>query len=352
MFSARLDREESLVHLLQGQHSSSGWRALSRRSPSPFKRQLSRCRGHCSGQDRRTRRLRRRECRYRRCRCRRSPLSRPCSPAARSRYLLQDVDHRPLAAGTRWRTANDFATLHSGGHARSGPTRDAKLATLLRDLIENKDQPPAQPGQPQSDPAVHRIRRHCRLYLLSGNIAHVGARDSLKRPLRASSPDQDGIQSEPRCRASTVISSSILDRVLPALERTPRRSRQRKARARPADRHRLHLGRPEPARLRLPRQLRHPLESRSASFNVSVAIDRIGSPNARIQLGQLLAQHRAGRISSTSNQRVSGRMVLLDISATGEENIIEFQPSGNQMNDLEYRRASSSSEASGSRHRP
>ena len=36
-------------------------------------------------------------------------------------------------------------------------------------------------------------------------------------------------------------------------------------------------------------------------------------------------------------QRVSGRMVLLDISATGEENIIEPQ-SGNQMNDLEYRR--------------
>ena len=32
-----------------------------------------------------------------------------------------------------------------------------------------------------------------------------------------------------------------------------------------------------------------------------------------------------------------GRMVLLDISATGEENLIE-QQSGNQMNDLEYRR--------------
>jgi hypothetical protein len=30
-------------------------------------------------------------------------------------------------------------------------------------------------------------------------------------------------------------------------------------------------------------------------------------------------------------------MVLLDISATGEENIIEYK-AGNQMNDLEYRR--------------
>ena len=36
-------------------------------------------------------------------------------------------------------------------------------------------------------------------------------------------------------------------------------------------------------------------------------------------------------------QRVSGKMVLLDVSATGEENLIEAQ-SGNPMNDLEYRR--------------
>ena len=35
--------------------------------------------------------------------------------------------------------------------------------------------------------------------------------------------------------------------------------------------------------------------------------------------------------------RVSGRMVLLDISATGEENIIEF-PDAGKMNDLAYRR--------------
>ena len=36
-------------------------------------------------------------------------------------------------------------------------------------------------------------------------------------------------------------------------------------------------------------------------------------------------------------RRVSGRMVLLDISATGEENLIEAE-AGNEMNDLEYRR--------------
>jgi len=36
-------------------------------------------------------------------------------------------------------------------------------------------------------------------------------------------------------------------------------------------------------------------------------------------------------------QRVSGKMVLLDISATGEENLIQTD-SGDPMNDLEYRR--------------
>ena len=51
----------------------------------------------------------------------------------------------------------------------------------------------------------------------------------------------------------------------------------------------------------------------------------------------------SGLTSSLKNisifeQRVSGRMVLLDISATGEENLINRQESGNQMNDLEYRR--------------
>lgn len=35
--------------------------------------------------------------------------------------------------------------------------------------------------------------------------------------------------------------------------------------------------------------------------------------------------------------RVTGRMVLLDISETGEENVIEFDES-KAMNDLEYRK--------------
>lgn len=65
-------------------------------------------------------------------------------------------------------------------------------------------------------------------------------------------------------------------------------------------------------------------------------IDRIGSTNERIQLVNFWPNIELEEYINLE-QRVSGRMVLLDISATGEENIIE-QAAGNQMNDLEYRR--------------
>ena len=65
-------------------------------------------------------------------------------------------------------------------------------------------------------------------------------------------------------------------------------------------------------------------------------IDRIGSPNGSIQLVNFWPNMELEEYINLE-QRVSGRMVLLDISATGEENLIE-QQSGNQMNDLEYRR--------------
>lgn len=65
-------------------------------------------------------------------------------------------------------------------------------------------------------------------------------------------------------------------------------------------------------------------------------IDRIGSPNKSIQLVNFWPNMELEEYINLE-QRVSGRMVLLDVSATGEENLIELQ-SGNQMNDLEYRR--------------
>lgn len=63
-------------------------------------------------------------------------------------------------------------------------------------------------------------------------------------------------------------------------------------------------------------------------------IDRIGSVNGSIQLVNFWPNMELDEYINLE-ARVSGRMVLLDISATGEENVIEFSP---KMNDLEYRR--------------
>ena len=65
-------------------------------------------------------------------------------------------------------------------------------------------------------------------------------------------------------------------------------------------------------------------------------IDRIGSQNNSIQLVNFWPNMELEEYINLE-KRVSGRMVLLDISATGEENLIE-QQSGDLMNDLEYRR--------------
>ena len=64
-------------------------------------------------------------------------------------------------------------------------------------------------------------------------------------------------------------------------------------------------------------------------------IDRIGSTNDVIQLVNFWPNMELDEYINLE-ARVSGRMVLLDISATGEENVIEGN--SKQMNDLEYRR--------------
>jgi len=64
-------------------------------------------------------------------------------------------------------------------------------------------------------------------------------------------------------------------------------------------------------------------------------IDRLGSINTQIQLINYWPNIELDEYINLE-ARVSGRMVLLDISATGEENVIEENAA--QMNDLEYRR--------------
>jgi SNF2 family DNA or RNA helicase len=63
-------------------------------------------------------------------------------------------------------------------------------------------------------------------------------------------------------------------------------------------------------------------------------IDRLGSINNQIQLVNFWPNMELDEYINLE-ARVSGRMVLLDISATGEENVIE---DNGEMNDLDYRR--------------
>ncbi|MFA5498705.1 MAG: helicase-related protein [Candidatus Cloacimonadia bacterium] len=65
-------------------------------------------------------------------------------------------------------------------------------------------------------------------------------------------------------------------------------------------------------------------------------IDRIGSKNQFIKLVNFWATKDLDEYINLQ-QRVKGRMVLLDVSATGEENLIEPSPS-QEMKDLEYRK--------------
>ena len=64
-------------------------------------------------------------------------------------------------------------------------------------------------------------------------------------------------------------------------------------------------------------------------------VDRLGSTNTQIQLINFWPNMELDEYINLE-ARVSGRMVLLDISATGEENVID--ENNQEMNDLEYRR--------------
>ena len=69
-------------------------------------------------------------------------------------------------------------------------------------------------------------------------------------------------------------------------------------------------------------------------------VDRLGSRNEQIQLINFWPNMELDEYINLE-ARVSGRMVLLDISATGEENLIETKKGdgdASEMNDLEYRR--------------
>ena len=89
------------------------------------------------------------------------------------------------------------------------------------------------------------------------------------------------------------------------------------------------------ARLRPPGQLRHPLEP-GAYHSTIRAYRPLRFKNEQIQLVNFWPNMELNEYINLES-RVKGKMVLLDISATGEENLIEMNEN-DEMTDLEYRR--------------
>jgi len=240
------------------------------------------------------------------------------------KVLLQDVDL------VRWRQEliedrNRLASLHSAAN-QVGATRDAKL-NALRNLIENKARSPLNPGN-----------RKVIVFTAFADTAHY-----LYEQLAPWALKQLGIH------AALVTGAGRNRTNLPRLHRdlasiltafSPR------SKERPED----FAGEGELDLLIATDCISEGQNLQDCDYLVNYdihwnpvriiqrfgRIDRIGSPNDRIQLVNFWPNIELEEYINLE-QRVSGKMVLLDISATGEENLIE-QQSGNQMNDLEYRR--------------
>ncbi len=165
------------------------------------------------------------------------------------KVLLQDVDI------VRWRQEliedrQRLATLHAAA-VQVGAARDAKL-NALRDLIEGKVNVPLNPGNRKV--IVFTAFADTAHYLYEELAPWALERTGPPRGARHWSGTEPNQPARPPAR-----SCQHIDRFLPALQGAPRRHGKR-GRTGSADRHGLHFRRPEPARLRLPRQLRHPLE--------------------------------------------------------------------------------------------
>lgn len=240
------------------------------------------------------------------------------------KVLLQDVDR------VRWRQdltedRNRLATLLSVAR-EVGPKRDAKLAAL-REMIAQKCREPLNPGN-----------RKVLVFTAFADTAEY-----LYRELAGWAGRELGIQSAlvtGSGRNRTTISGLRVDLASILTAFSPR-SKERPAEL--ADDGEIDL-------LIATDCISEGQNLQDCDFLVNYDIhwnpvriiqrfgrvDRIGSPNTSVQLVNFWPNMELEEYINLE-QRVSGRMVLLDISATGEENIIE-QQSGNPMNDLEYRR--------------
>ena len=168
------------------------------------------------------------------------------------KVLLKDVDL------VRWKQdltedRNRLETLHAAA-TQIGAARDAKLEAL-RAMIEQKCANPINDANRKVIvfTAFADTARYLYEQLAPWAKTTLGVEAALVTGTGGNQTTLAGLRRD---------LGSILTAFSPRSKERPEEFRGR-GRTRPVDRHRLHLGRPEPAGLRLAHQLRHPLESGS-----------------------------------------------------------------------------------------
>ena len=241
-----------------------------RRSRSRSQRQLARRGGHACDASRRTPRPWRRST----SRTWTSTIrpSRACSSGARSRCCSQDVDL------VRWRQdliedRNRLATLLSAarpGRRRRATPSSARCARSIAEQVPRSDQPRQPQGASSSPPSP---------------TPPTTSTSNLRPGRKTSSASETalvtgtGQQPDHAAQARARTSAAILTAFSPRSKERPDGARRR-GRARPADRHRLHLRRPEPAGLRLRSSTTTSTGTRCASSSASAASTASARPTS------------------------------------------------------------------------
>ena len=224
------------------------------------------------------------------------PAFEPLLAGRKVKVLLQDVDL------VRWRQElvedrDRLATLHAAAK-QVGAARDAKLSAL-REIIDSKARLPINPGNRKVIvfTAFADTARYLYEQLAPWALERLGIHAALVTGAGTNQTNLPGLHRD---------LASILTAFSPRSKERPADLAERGG-ARPADRHGLHLGRSEPAGLRLSGQLRHSLEP--GAHHPAVRADRPHRLAERADPAcQFLAEHRAGGIhqSRAAGERQDG----------------------------------------------
>ena len=211
--------------------------------------------------------------------------------------------------GTTWTLIADAARGDGQGHARRRRQAPAPESSSLHDKVAN----PINPGNRKV--LIFTAFADTANYLYANLAPELCASRRLHTAMvTGSGTPQDHARQGLRLPGAA-------DAVLAALQGEGHRPAQRDRRDRRPDRHRLHLRRPEPPGLRLPRQLRHPLEPGADHPALRPHRPHRLAPTRSIQLVNYWPDISLDEYINLK-ERVENRMVIADVTATGDDNVL------------------------------